>query len=153
MISAPLSTAQRTALAIWSSVETSDLVSEPKATEMLSSCASGATPSTPLPVAGSPAREEGGHLGAVGVLVADGLLPVRGTDARDIRSPDDDAIQLGDGAVDPGVDDGDLDTGALARGPRLGEAVVVEPVLEVAHGVGVCRRRVEDDGARSEKGH
>ena len=151
MTSAPWSVAQRTA----SAISVSESTPPPKAIEIESREASGAdADDTGARSGAAPGGERGDHRAVLATVGADRGLAVRGALAGDIRAVDDRAAQLAHAAVDAGVDDGDRDAGAPRDGPRVLDAVVVEPVLAVAHGVrvaGSARRggRARRSGGRS----
>ena len=91
MTSAPLSTAQRTASAIWSSFDFSALVSWPNATDG-QQVGLGRDADHAVAVAGAAAREERGDHRAVVRVAADRGLPVGGAEAGDIRAARDRAL-------------------------------------------------------------
>jgi len=104
-----------------------------------------------------PRAAAGGHRGderpVLGVLAADRLPALRVADPGEVVAREDGALEIGDGGVDPGVDDRDDDALALRLRPGLPDAVLVEPVLGAPDRVrGGRERRAEREQQRGAAG-
>ena len=151
MTSAPLSTAQRTRLGDLLVVRTSRPRCPGRRRPRPRGCsASGATPITPLPVAGAaPGEQRGDHRAVCAVgRSPTGVCPSGCRGPRHPCRPRPTPRSSATLPFDARVDHRDRDALAARGVPGGREAVVVEPVLEVAHGVGVRRGGAgEDDRA------
>ena len=150
--SAPLSTAQRTASAIWWS-ESSSPVAEPDRDRQQRRL--GRRPDhAGLAPGAAPAASEATIVPCSAPSEPTGVWPFGAPRPEKSVPPTTAPARSATPDVDPGVDDGDRDARALGGRPGLPDAVVVEPVLASTHQVGgrrAMRRRRHGEQRRSER--